>query len=168
MKNCRQIPHSSVLTLRTTEPWLASAALFLRLSILALLVCCITPAPAHAQTDTGTQLPCPVMTAVNLTGDYRNNVRCNVNATVQVSTSGTFLNQDSGLMLVGDDHQPPSFFGALVNDGKFLNRGIITVEPTVGVFDNAGSFTSYIGDMIQLQHRHQRRYVQQPRRIPSR
>ncbi len=148
MKNCRRILHSSVLTVRTTEPWRASAALVLRLSILALLVGWLAPAPAHAQTDTGTQLPCPVRTDANLTGDYRNNVHCNIYANVQVSTSGTFLNQDSGLLLVGDDHQPPAFFGALVNDGNFLNRGIITVEPTVGVFDNAGSFTSYIGVMV--------------------
>ena len=89
-------------------------------------------------------------TGVNLTGDYRNNAHCNLFATVQVSTSGTFLNQDSGLMLVGDDHQPPAFFGALVNDGKFLNRGIITVEPTVGVFDNAGLFTNFVGDMFNF------------------
>jgi hypothetical protein len=91
-----------------------------------------------------------VRTDVNLTGDYRNNVRCNVYANVQVSSSGTFLNQDSGLILVGDDHQPPAFFGALVNDGRFRNGGIITVEPTVGVFDNAGLFTSYIGDMFNF------------------
>ena len=109
MKNCRQIPHSSALAVTTTEPCLASATLVLRLSILALLVCWITPAPAHAQTDTGTQLPCPVMTGVNLTGDYRNNARCNVNATVQVSTSGTFLNQDSGLILVATTTSHPRF-----------------------------------------------------------
>ena len=151
MKHRRQILHSLVLIPgRTSESLRARAALFLRLSTLAMFLRCIAPAPAHAQTDTGTQLPCPVMTGVNLTGDYRNNARCNVNATVQVSSSGTFLNQDFGLILVGDDHQPPSFFGALVNDGSFLNRGLITVEPTVGVLDNAGSFTSYIGSMTNF------------------
>jgi hypothetical protein len=150
MKNCRRIPHSSVLTLSTTDSWRASAALVLRLSILVLLGCWIPPAPAHAQTDTGTQLPCPVMTGVNLTGDYRNNARCNVNATVQVSTSGTFLNQDDGTILVGDDHQPPVFFGALVNVGKFTNNGSIIVEPTTGVFDNAGTFRNGLGRMTNF------------------
>ena len=91
MKHRRQILHSLVLIPgRTSESLRARAALFLRLSTLAMFLCCIAPTPAHAQTDTGTQLPCPVMTGVNLTGDYRNNARCNVNATVQVSSSGTF------------------------------------------------------------------------------
>ena len=150
MKHRRQILHSSVLILSATDSWRASAALFLRLSTLAIFFCCIVPSPAHAQTDTGTQLPCPVMTGVNLTGDYRNNARCNLNAAVQVSTSGTFLNQDDGTILVGDDHQPPVFFGALVNVGKFTNNGSIIVEPTTGVFDNAGTFRNGLGRMTNF------------------
>ncbi|HXP71261.1 MAG TPA: hypothetical protein VOA88_18425 [Candidatus Dormibacteraeota bacterium] len=150
MKHRRQILHSSVLILSATDSWRASAALFLRLSTLAIFFCCIAPSPAHAQTDTGTQLPCPVMTGVNLTGDYRNNARCNLNAAVQVSTSGTFLNQDDGTILVGDDHQPPVFFGALVNVGKFTNNGSIIVEPTTGVFDNAGTFRNGLGRMTNF------------------
>ena len=151
MKHRRQILHSLVLIPgRTSESLRAGAALFLRLSTLAMFFCCIGPAPAHAQTDTGTQLPCPVMTGVNLTGDYRNNARCNLNAAVQVSTSGTFLNQDDGTILVGDDHQPPVFFGALVNVGKFTNNGSIIVEPTTGVFDNAGTFRNGLGRMTNF------------------
>jgi len=112
---------------------------------LVVLAACALPTPTHAQTDTGTQLPCPVRTDVNITGDFRNAARCSLFATVLISSAGTFLNQDVGLILVGDDHQPPAFFGTLFNSGSFANRGSIIVEPSVGVLVNTGTLNNYLG-----------------------
>ena len=127
------------------QPRPASCSFSLRLLALTLLVWCMLPAVTHGQTENSPQLPCPVRTDVNLTTDFRNNVRCNVFAIVNISSTGTFFNEAEGTILVGDDHQPPAFFGTLFNSGTFANSGLIIVEPTTGILVNAGSMNIFLG-----------------------
>jgi len=116
----------------------------LRLSIFGIPGLFLLVSPAWAQSMLP-QLGCPVRTDTTVTSDTRNHATCNLFAALTINNGVDFLNEDTGVMLIGDEHQPPVFNGLLLNAGIIDNLGDIVAVQTTGTLINAGTLNDNLG-----------------------